>query len=738
MRLCLFLIQFPLVVFGQTQNPGPPQPENMVEILARLPTRINPLEVSFLNRERSQMLTKELQGNTDLNRFLSLGPQLAKEMLRAGESDRAIAAFEQLRKVILERGVPFEGEQKFWLLHRLGLAYLRLGEQQNCQLNHSSASCIFPIQGEGIHKLRRGSEGAIEVFSEILREKPHDLKAKWLLNIAYMTLDLYPQKVPSAWLIEPKALTSAEVSPHFKDIAGQVGLDVDALSGGSIVEDFDNDGFLDLVVSSWGLRDQLQYFRNLGDGRYENQTEAAGLKGQVGGLNIMQADYNNDGFQDILILRGAWMSNHGRHPNSLLRNDGKGRFTDVTHKSGLLSFKPTQTAVWLDFDNDGWLDLFIGNESDKNATFPCELFRNNRDGTFTDIADQVGLANIGFVKGVTAGDFDNDGWTDLYLSRYTQTNILFKNMGPQQKPGTWTFKDVTQSAGVAEPLLSFPTWFWDFDNDGDLDLFVSDYENRSVEPVVADYLDLAHQGERSRLYRNDGSGRFEDISEAVGLNKVLTAMGSNFGDLNNDGWLDLYLGTGSPSLSMLVPNRMFLNRQGRRFSDITTAGGFGHLQKGHGVSFADMDHDGDQDVYIVMGGAYTGDTYRNALFENPGNNNAWIKLKFQGTQTNQSAVGVRFSLTVGQGKNQWAIHRQVNSGGSFGASPLRQEIGLGKADRIIELKVYWPVTKKLQRYKKLQKNQYYLVSEGQEELRNLELKPVPFQKNMTADHGHRH
>ena len=171
------------------------------------------------------------------------------------------------------------------------------------------------------------------------------------------------------------------------------------------------------MLSSSGPLDQLRFFHNNGDGTFSDRTRQAGLIGELGGLNIIETDYNNDGHPDVLVLRGGWWGKFGEYPMSLLRNNGNGTFDDVTEDAGLLSAHPTQTAAWADFDNDGWLDLFVGHESTPNDPHPSQLFHNNHDGTFTEVGAANGLADLGFVKGVAWGDFNNDGRPDLYVSR---------------------------------------------------------------------------------------------------------------------------------------------------------------------------------------------------------------------------------------------------------------------------------------------------------------------------------
>jgi hypothetical protein len=322
---------------------------------------------------------------------------------------------------------------------------------------------------------------------------------------------------------------------------------------------------------------------------------------------------------------------------------------------------------------------------------PCELYRNNGDGTFTNIAAEAGLDVRAYTKAVVWGDIDNDNDPDLYLSSWDSPNRLFRN------DGDWTFTDITDAAGVGEPVESFPAWFFDMNNDGWQDLFVSGWR-ASAGDMTAEVTGDSIEAAMPRLYRNNGDGTFTDISVDAGLQKVIYAMGSNFGDLDNDGRLDVYIGSGDPDFRTLIPNRAFRNRGNGRFEEVTYAGGFGHLQKGHGVAFGDLDHDGDQDIYAVMGGAFEGDVFHNVLYENPGFGHHWVTLDLVGTTSNRGAIGARIAVTIAEGDSTRTLHRTVGTGGSFGASSLQQEIGLGNATGIQSLQVTWPATGRTQRF----------------------------------------
>jgi hypothetical protein len=205
-------------------------------------------------------------------------------------------------------------------------------------------------------------------------------------------------------------------------------------------------------------------------------------------------------------------------------------------------------------------------------------------------------------------------------------------------------------------------------------------------------------------------------------------MGSNFGDLDNDGFPEFYLGTGYPYYEGLMPNLMYRNRSGERFADVTTAGGFGHVQKGHGVVFADLDNDGDQDVFEQIGGAFPGDAFGNVLFENPGFDNHWIKLRLVGVRSNRFGVGARIRADVIENGRPRSIHVRIGSGGSFGGNPLRAEIGLGQAARIELLEIYWPTSDWTQRFENVAVDQWLEITEGDDSYRRLPVETMTFRR----------
>jgi len=588
----------------------------------------------------------------------------------------------------------------------LGTAYLHKSEMENDVYRKPGDRCIFPPRKPVRYQKTADSEKAVEYFTRFLAKQPDKLEVRWLLNLAYMTLGKYPSGVPAKYLIPPSVFASKENIGRFVDVAPAAGLNSFSMAGGVIVDDFDNDGLLDVVTSSYDQCEHLHFFHNNGDGTFTDRAVQAGLADQLGGLNLIQADYNNDGCMDILVLRGGWQQ---PMRSSLLRNNCDGTFTDVTEEAGLAEPIASQTAVWADIDNDGLLDLFIGNEQG-----PSRLYHNKGDGTFENIAAAAGVDRVAFSKGVVAADYDNDGFVDLYVSNLGGNNFLYHNNHDR------TFTEVGKQAGVQAPWMSFATWFFDYDNDGFPDLFVTSYY-MSTEENLRSQLGVPHNVETLKLYHNQGNGTFRDVTAEVGLDRVFNPMGSNFGDVDNDGFLDFYLGTGTPPYGDILPNVLFHNQQGKKFVDITASSGTGELHKGHGVAFADLSNGGNEDIVAETGGAVPGDRHAIRLFENPGNGNDWISLHLVGTKSNRAAIGARIKLTVqNEGRGQRFIHRTVGSGGSFGASPLQQHIGLGKDAQILNLEIWWPASDTRQNFSGVGKNQFLEIHEFAREYTKLE------------------
>lgn len=669
------------------------------------------LSRSLSARMRLALENPALQGR---ERF-RLEMALAQRLLREGDVAESVAMYEQL--LAAER----PGAQRRHTVSRaLAVAYMRLAEVENCVARHNADCCVFPLAGGGVHSVAEPARKALEGFLSFLEFKPQHLPTRWLANIAAMALGEWPEALPSEQRLPESAFASEHELARFRDRAPELGVDRLNLCGGVAVEDFDGDGRLDILTSTYDPLGSLALYRNRGDGTFTDASVASRASDQLGGLNLVAADYDGDGDRDVLLLRGAWLTVDGRLRNSLLRNDG-GTFVDVTRSAGLADpARPTQAAAFGDFDNDGDLDLFVANESmgvaDSNQNFPSQLFRNNGDGTFTDVAAKAGVTNDRYGKAVTVGDYDDDGDLDLYVSNFGP-NRLYRNDGELR------FTDVALELGVSEPDgRSFACWFFDFDGDARLDLFVTSYAGSTAD-IVSEMLGQSRERPRPRLYRNTGDG-FEEVGRAVGLDRFFLPMGANFGDVDGDGWLDLYLTTGDPSLESIMPNVLLRNQEGERFQDVTTASGLGHLQKGHGVSFCDLDDDGDQDIYHQLGGFYPGDRFHNALFENPGTPFSFLTLDLVGTVSNRDGIGARVTVKVQTGEGSRSLHRAVGSVSSFGGSPHRLEIGLGNAERILSIEVSWPGTAEPQRFEEVPLNAFLRIVEGQEAFERIERDPI--------------
>jgi len=611
----------------------------------------------------------------------------------------------------------------------LGIIAMRRGEIENCLECVGPSSCIFPIAPDAVHRNQEGSREAIRWFKAYLHESPRDLRIIWLLNIAYMTLGEHPEKVLPEFMLPASLFSSKADIGRFENVASRVGLNARGpnLAGGSIFDDFTGDGLPDLFTTSLDADLGASLYVNRGTGMFEDTSIRAGLGDQVYALNISRADFDNDGNLDVLLLRGGW-----ERPLrlSLLRNRGNGTFDDVTVTSGLAQPIATEAAAWGDYDNDGMLDLFVcgeylppGGQSSASRGDPsnrCRLYHNQGNGRFVDVAAKAGVINERCAKGSAWGDYDDDGRLDLFVSNMGQECRLYHN------EGDGTFRDLAPKLGVTGADMSFCCWFWDYDNDGLLDLYVNDYRARVAEVLSSAMQVKIENSSHPRLYRNVGSGTFQEVSALVGLDRAMAPMGANFGDIDNDGFLDIYLGTGDMSYEGLDVNLLFKNVEGTFFEDVTTSSGTGHLQKGHGVSFADWDCDGDLDLFVELGGATPGDQAYNALFQNPGHGRHWLKIKLIGTKTNRSALGAKIHVELkGTDGTIRSIFRVIGNNGSFGGNSLVELVGLGDTKSVARLTISWPTSKTSQTFRDIAADQAIAITEGTDTYEVLRQRPLP-------------
>jgi hypothetical protein len=645
---------------------------------------------------------------------ISLEQSIGLLYLYEGKFFEASTWFEKALESSRAPEVPVKTRTRLMAL--LGISALRRGEVENCLECVGPSSCIFPIASEAVYRNQAGAREALKWFTAYLEESPRDLRVIWLLNITAMTLGEYPDGVPARYRLPAELFRRKGTIGRFENLSAAVGLTARGpnQAGGSVFDDFTGDGLPDLFTTSLDADLGASLFVNRGDGTFEDRSASAGLGEQVYALNVTRADYDNDGHLDVLLLRGGWEKPLRM---SLLRNLGNGHFVDVTIASGLAEPIATESAAWGDYDNDGRIDLFVCGEylppggalssTPHDPRNRCRLYHNRGDGRFEDVAAAAGVVNERCAKGSAWGDYDEDGRIDLFVSNMGQPCRLYHN------DGNGTFHDVAGELGVPGADFSFACWFWDYDNDGLLDLYVNDYRARPAEVLLSAMGVKIGGSSRPRLYRNAGHLGFRDVTAEAGLDRAMAPMGANFGDIDNDGFLDIYLGTGDMSYEGLDVKLMFRNRDGLSFEDVTLSSGTGHLQKGHGVSFADWDCDGDLDLFVELGGGTPGDQGYNALFQNPGSGRHWLKVKLIGTQTNRAAIGARMRVDLKSSHGQTrSIHRTVGNNSSFGGNSLVETIGLLDNAHVDALTVFWPVSHTTQTFHDLPADQAIEITEG--------------------------
>ena len=635
---------------------------------------------------------------------------LAQALVRIGALDEAIALCRQCERICAE--APTETAN--WLpevLLRLGATHFRQAEKQNCIARHNADSCILPLAGNAVHVEKAGAAAAAEVLTRLLALPGSDLglEAKWLLNIAHQALGDWPDGVPEAHRIPAAVFTAEAPFPHMIDRGASIGLGHHHHAGSLAIDDFTGDGVPDLFVCSFDTGVAPRLLRSEGDGRFTNIAAPAGLQHQLGGANLVHGDIDNDGLRDVLVLRGGGFFAGSAFPLSLLRQDRPGHFVDVSAAAGVELAAPTRSAAFADIDRDGDLDLFVACESERTqdgVKFDSRLFRNDGKGHFTDITATSGITNPDRAVGAVFADFDGDGLPELFVSNFMAQNRLFHNRGDS------TFAECAAARGIAEPVASGPCATLDFDNDGDLDLFVGwQHHYRQIRSVAAWYIDGRIEDDGHRLFENDGKGHFRDVAAERGLRRAQLATGINTGDVDNDGCQDLYITTGAHDLAALFPNVLLLG--GERFRDATFAAGVGHLQKGNGVALADLDGDGDLEIGAQVGGFYPDDGFGSVLFENPGNGNHWLDVELRGVRDNRFGIGARVRAHVVGAAGERDIYVTVGAGGSLGCNPLGAHLGLGAAERIAFVEVRWLASGETQRVEGIPVDTRITITQGQ-------------------------
>ena len=477
------------------------------------------------------------------------------------------------------------------------------------------------------------------------------------------------------------------------------------MTGGVAVFDYNNDGLLDIFFTNGAEIPSLKksnssfhnkLFRNNGDGTFTDVTEKAGLAGVGYSMGVAAGDYDNDGFVDLYVT--------GFNCNQLFHNNGDGTFTDRTEKAGvsgvLKRSKPWSVAAgWIDYDNDGLLDLFVVNYLDYSLSTahscktgnivdycspdeyrgtPNILYRNNGDGTFTDVSQQSHISQyLGKGMGVAFADYDGDGFTDIFVSNDSIPNFLLHNNGDG------TFTDVALRAGVAynengKAVAGMGTDFRDIDNDGMPDIFLT-----------------AMYGDSFPLYRNPGKGQFEDVTETTGIAAMttrFTAWGTGIFDFDNDGNKDIFA-AGSAILdnSMEVnhkpyplPNFLYRNLGNMRFKDVSgEAGASFSVPAAHrGAGFGDLNNDGKIDIVVTV---LNGEPQ--LLMNRSQNHNHWIILKLVGVADNRDGLGTRVKITTANGVQ---YNEATTAVGYNSSSDKRVYFGLQNATVVDQIELVWP------------------------------------------------
>jgi tetratricopeptide (TPR) repeat protein len=577
---------------------------------------------------------------------------MGNTMARRGNFREAIRYYEQE----LRREVTLD--QRMAALREMGASYYRLGDYTE----------------------------AARRFYEALQWRRNSVD-QWLFTLALDQQKGPRPPLPDFALFPVETLkVDPDRAPllEFEDIAPKLGIHHLNGNGTAAWGDIDGDGKIDLIVSGSGTF--IRVYRNEGD-RFTDVTEAVGLAKVPSGYSLNLIDYDNDGWPDPFISLNGWS---GPMRDMLFHND-HGKFTNVSQKSGADDPGSGFVSLWGDLDNDGLLDLVIANGVLQEGSV-TQIYRNNGNGTFTNVTKAAGLnepPGYGAI-GIALGDYDKDGRLDILINgRDSAPNRLYRNDGKMH------FTEVAAKAGILQPPHNgFVCFFMDYNNDGWPDILTTSLApwEAAVEGLKKGYAPSSARSvhpDTSRLFRNNGNGAFTDVTFQSKLYYPTGTMGAGVADLDNDGYLDLYIGTGDPQISRLEPNRLFRNNGDGTFADLTNFVGLARPgNKGHGVAFVDIDNDGALDIFAQLGGHYPGDHAYNAFYRNlKAARNHWLEVELLGTKSNRQAIGAQITVKAGD----LLVYREIKGSEGFGATSMfRQHFGLGSHARIDSIEIRWP------------------------------------------------
>jgi ASPIC and UnbV/FG-GAP-like repeat len=555
-------------------------------------------------------------------------------------------------------------------------------------------------------RMERYEEG-IPYAHQACEDSPEDIRYRWMLRALTLHSGQPEKTIPQSFRLNvPPA---APATFQFGDVTTNSGTGRLALGRGAAWGDFDNDGSDDILVGA--ERAPFRLLRNCKDGTFEDVARNMGLVDPEGlGCYAAQfVDYDNDGFQDIFLTSNGW---GGGGRLFLFHNDRGKRFRDVTNAAGLADPVNAFGSSWADYDNDGLVDLAVAaGIVDPAAGDRIRLYHNEGNGKFREVGEQAGLTQKARWISICWGDYDGDGRQDLLATSYDSGPFLFRNLGHGR------FEDVSQRAGTRNSQHAYTCEFLDFDNDGKLDIFVSTYPEGDYKTMVASKIShgVGDHSQHQLLFRNNGDGTFRNVTEEAGITGWYGAMSSQTGDLDNDGFDEILLGTGNPALDWCEPKVILHNNGKGQFADVAESSRLVHFGMLHGMALSDYDDTGNLSLFGSFGGFYWGSRETSRLYRNLGSGNMSLEIHLVGTRSNRDAIGAKIAALAGQR----TIYKWVTGGSGFGSGNSRcVHLGLGQEKQVKHLQIEWPSGQR-QSFQFIEAGQRIEVTEGQNHWRTL-------------------